>query len=417
MNILTKTLLSNKVVYVIGNTEKERYYVFKKLISDTSEIIRYFPNSLHQVSNINYNIILFYSDLNDVFVETIYGNFKKVDSNLRNTKEIKNVYIPINNKIFPRGVTVILPPPIKHVTDIEYLLQVSNDKNYIINCKSILWMDAPPYNEQENFDAINKIYEFSLKKNTSWQISVCYLTNILKSSATDEDSNISSNIKFKYPLETFEIDYNNLSSYDLQKMLLGERNILKTSLKVIEREIEHVKNSLENIRTYWENYHELFYDVPLMREENIINDTNWIMDYQNSFVSLTSKEAIFKEWKKNLECLVFIGDSQRMSLLKHCMNFIEGRFSICTFNSLENELIVEIENIMTEIKIKADAKVNILDSLSYVKELKDERDLFRKTLKKITTEKIPEIIFRKIKQGLEKNLNNLEGVVYEENNL
>ena len=131
MNILTKTLLSNKVVYVIGNTEKERYYVFKKLISDTSEIIRYFPNSLHQVSNINYNIILFYSDLNDVFVETIYGNFKKVDSNLRNTKEIKNVYIPINNKIFPRGVTVILPPPIKHVTDIEYLLQVSNDKNYI----------------------------------------------------------------------------------------------------------------------------------------------------------------------------------------------------------------------------------------------------------------------------------------------
>ena len=67
--------------------------------------------------------------------------------------------------------------------------------------------------------------------------------------------------------------------------------------------------------------------------------------------------------------------------------------------------------------IKTDIKVNISDSLNYVKELKDERDLFRKKLKEITTEKIPEIVFKKIKQGLEKNLNNLEGVIYEESNL
>ena len=419
MNVLNEMILSNKVVYVIGNTERERYNLFKKLIPNNSINTRYFPNSLDQISNINYTIVLFYSELNEVFVETTSEEFKKLDCNLRNNDEIKNIYVPINNSIFPRGVTVFLPPPIKHVNDIEYLLQTSNNKNYIINCQTILWLDAPPHNEQENFDAINKIFEFSIKKNTPWQISICYLKNVLKSSATDEENEALVDIKLqsKYSIDTFEIDYNTISSYDLQRMLLGETNIIKTYIKKIEREMEHAKNNLENIRTYWEDYHELFYDVPLMGEENIINDTNWIMDYQTSFLSLTSKELIFREWEKNLENLIFIGDSKRLPLLKHIVNFIESKFSICTFDSLENELISEVKHIITGIEIKTDIKVNISDSLNYVKELKDERDLFRKKLKEITTEKIPEIVFKKIKQGLEKNLNNLEGVIYEESNL
>ena len=47
MNVLNEMILSNKVVYVIGNTERERYNLFKKLVPNNSINTRYFPNSLY----------------------------------------------------------------------------------------------------------------------------------------------------------------------------------------------------------------------------------------------------------------------------------------------------------------------------------------------------------------------------------